>query len=86
MSKRLIEEVRRGGGELATESAAKTAVEAVTNAIQRLTHSGEKVTIRGFGTFQQKQRNARTGRNPRTGEPINIAARKQLAFKPAAKG
>ena len=47
--------------------------------------AGDKVTIGGFGTFEARNRGARTGRNPRTGETITIAARRYPAFK-AAKG
>lgn len=43
---------------------------------------GNKVQITGFGTFQARQRAARTGRNPQTGETLTIAAAKQPAFKP----
>jgi nucleoid DNA-binding protein len=81
MSRRLIEEVRTAGGELGSNAAAERAVQAVTNAIQKITGDGERVTIRGFGTFREQVRNQRTGRNPRTGEPVTIAARKRLVFK-----
>ncbi|MDE2875657.1 MAG: HU family DNA-binding protein [Gemmatimonadota bacterium] len=47
--------------------------------------AGGKVSIGGFGTFEARERAARTGRNPRTGEAITIAAKKYPAFK-AAKG
>ena len=43
-----------------------------------------KQLIPGFGTFQMKVRAARTGRNPRTGDPIQIPATKVVTFKPAA--
>ena len=43
--------------------------------------AGEKVQMIGFGTFEVKQRAARTGRNPRTGEEIKISASKNPAFK-----
>ena len=43
--------------------------------------SGDKVELRGFGTFLVRERKARTGRNPRTGETIQIAARRSAAFK-----
>ncbi len=45
--------------------------------------AGGKVSIGGFGTFETRQRAARTGRNPRTGETIAIAARRYPAFKAA---
>jgi DNA-binding protein HU-beta len=44
--------------------------------------SGGKVTLAGFGTFETRHRKARMGRNPRTGEMIQIAARKAPAFRP----
>ncbi len=46
---------------------------------------GDRVQITGFGTFEAKHRKARTGRNPRTGETIQIAASKTPGFK-AGKG
>ena len=46
---------------------------------------GERVQITGFGTFEARERKARTGRNPRTGEAIQIAASKAPSFK-AGKG
>src|SRR6266536_976328 len=69
MSRRLIDEVKRAGGELGSNTMAEKAVDAVVNAIDTITQRGERVTIRGFGTFQRKMRNQRTGRNPITGEP-----------------
>jgi DNA-binding protein HU-beta len=43
--------------------------------------AGEKITVPNFGTFQVSERPARTGRNPATGEPIEIAASKSVRFK-----
>lgn len=43
---------------------------------------GENVTLVGFGTFYLKERNARNGRNPRTGEAVRIPAKRVVAFKP----
>ncbi|MFP5429772.1 MAG: HU family DNA-binding protein [Gammaproteobacteria bacterium] len=57
------------------------AVEAITNALK----AGDQVTLVGFGTFQVKERAERTGRNPRTGDNIKIAASKVPGFK-AGKG
>jgi DNA-binding protein HU-beta len=53
--------------------------------IAKALKGGEKVQITGFGTFEAKTRKARTGRNPRTGETIQIAASKAPGFK-AGKG
>ena len=60
---------------------AQRAVEAMVNCIAGSLRKGEQVTIVGFGTFLVRQRGARTGRNPRTGETINIAASRVPAFK-----
>ena len=57
------------------------AVDAVLSSIAAALNRGESVTLVGFGTFQVKQRNARTGHNPRTGETIQIAASKVPTFK-----
>jgi DNA-binding protein HU-beta len=43
---------------------------------------GEKIDLRGFGTFSVRESAARTGRNPQSGEPIQIPARRVPAFKP----
>jgi DNA-binding protein HU-beta len=53
--------------------------------IAKALKKGTKVQITGFGTFESKQRKARTGRNPRTGESIKIAATKTPGFR-AGKG
>ena len=53
------------------------------NEIERSLLAGKPVTLHGFGTFELKKRDARTGRNPRTGEPVEIAASTSVAFKPA---
>ena len=45
---------------------------------------GERVSLPGFGTFERRNRSARTARNPRTGEEIKVAATKVPAFKPGA--
>jgi DNA-binding protein HU-beta len=68
-------------------SKAKTAdvVEAVLSAISGSLAQGESVTLVGFGTFAVAKRNAREGRNPLTGKPIKIAAKKAPKFT-AGKG
>ncbi|MGL5042038.1 MAG: HU family DNA-binding protein [Culicoidibacterales bacterium] len=60
---------------------AESAVNAVLEAIKSALKSGEKVTLTGFGTFEVRERSARQGRNPQTGETIQIAASKVPAFK-----
>ncbi|MFP5298784.1 MAG: HU family DNA-binding protein [Actinomycetota bacterium] len=52
--------------------------------VQDEVKSGNKVSLPGFGTFEKRHRNARTGRNPQTGETIQVAAADVPAFKPGA--
>jgi len=62
-----------------------TATRAVDTMLEVITGSlkqGDSVALVGFGTFTVRERAARTGRNPRTGESISIAAAKLPAFKP----
>lgn len=61
--------------------AASRALEAVMSSITNALKSGDTVSMIGFGTFTVKHRAARTGRNPRTGDPIEIAACNVPAFK-----
>ena len=62
------------------ESEAKAIVESVFEAIQTALVAGEKVNIMGFGAFEVRTRAARTGLNPRTGEPIQIDSSKLPVF------
>ena len=64
-----------------TKKDAEAAVNAVTDAITDALKAGDKVQLVGFGTFETRARAARTGKNPRTGEAIKIAASKVPAFK-----
>jgi DNA-binding protein HU-beta len=57
------------------------AVDAVIGSITKALKKGDAVTVVGFGTFQVRERAARTGRNPKTGDTINISASKNPAFK-----
>jgi len=75
----LVEAVSERTG-LAKSDAAR-AVEAVLGAITETLQKGDQVTLTGFGTFVAKTRAARTGRNPRTGEPIAIPASRAPGFK-----
>ena len=65
-----------------TKKDATAAVDAVISSIQASLAKGEKVQLIGFGNFEVRQRAARKGRNPQTGEEINITASKVPAFKP----
>ena len=57
-------------------------IESLTEKIGEALRMGERVDLRGFGSFVVKQRKARQGRNPRTGETISIAAKRNVTFKP----
>ena len=57
------------------------AVKAFTESITKSLKKGESVTLIGFGTFSISKRTARTGRNPHTGKPMKIAAKKVAKFK-----
>jgi DNA-binding protein HU-beta len=67
--------------ELSQKEASK-AVEAVFGTVLEALKKGDKVQLIGFGNFEVRERAARTGRNPQTGEEIQIAAGKVPAFKP----
>jgi nucleoid DNA-binding protein len=63
-----------------TKKEAQAAVDRVFSSITGALRRGEAVTLVGFGTFKVQQRKARQGRNPQTGAPIQIAARKVPRF------
>ncbi|AQS88607.1 histone-like DNA-binding protein HU [Neoasaia chiangmaiensis NBRC 101099] len=66
-----------------TKADAKTALDTVFTSIVEAAAKGDDVSIPGFGKFQVRETAARQGRNPKTGETIEIAASKKLAFSPA---
>jgi len=61
---------------------AAVAVDSVLDLIADALRSNERVDLRGFGSFVVKERKERQGRNPRTGETITIAAKRDASFKP----
>jgi len=65
-----------------TNKAARDSVQVTLNTIRDSLKRGEKVVITGFGTFSIRKRAARTGRNPKTGAKMTIAARKAPGFTP----
>ena len=65
-----------------TKKASKEAIDAMTSVITDALARQERVTLIGFGTFQVMERKARRGRNPQTGDTIQIPARKVPRFKP----
>lgn len=75
----LIDAVAQGAD--ISKAAATKAVESMVGAVTTALKSGDQVTLVGFGTFTVRERAARTGRNPRTGETIDIKAVKNPSFK-----
>lgn len=68
-----------------TRQRAKVLTQALVARLRQAAMQGEAVSIRDFGTFKVKTRPARLGRNPVTGEPIKIAARREVGFAPAKR-
>ena len=75
----LVEKVAESAG--LTKTQAEAAINAFVETITDGLKAGDKITLKGFGTFEVRQREAREGRNPRTGETMTIAASKAPAFK-----
>jgi DNA-binding protein HU-beta len=75
----LIEKIRIKAG-FDTKAAAGKALEAVLETIRDSLAAGETVTLTGFGSFKVSERAARTGRNPQTGAPIKIPAKRVVKF------
>ena len=75
----LVEKISSGAA--LSKKEAETALKAVTAGISDALAKGDRVTLVGFGTFNVSRRAARTGRNPRTGESLQIAAGKGIKFK-----
>ncbi|MGA9175118.1 MAG: HU family DNA-binding protein [Thermoactinomyces sp.] len=75
----LVERVAESTGK--TKKEAGLIVDSVLQTISEALSKGEKVTLIGFGNFEVRERAARTGRNPQTGEEIEIKASKVPAFK-----
>ena len=77
----LIQKIAENGN--MTKKDAEAALNAVVAAISDAVAAGEKVQVSGFGCFDVKARDARTGRNPKTGEAVEIAASKRIVFTAA---
>ncbi len=80
----LIEAIQAALGPDATKRSAEDALDAVLTSITKGVQKDKKVQIIGFGTFEVKQRAARMGRNPKTGESMQIAASTSVGFKPSS--
>ena len=84
MSKQQLVEMMASKAGLTKADAAR-ALDAFMDSVTETLKKGDKVSLVGFGTFATSKREARTGRNPRTGETVNIAARTAATFKAGAK-
>ncbi|WP_435747543.1 HU family DNA-binding protein [Nocardioides sp. SYSU DS0663] len=83
MNKAELRDAVAGASGLSSKEA-EAAVDATLQAIVKAVADGEKVSLHGFGTFEARERSARSGRNPQTGESIEIAATTAPAFKAAS--
>jgi integration host factor subunit beta len=77
----LIEEVSRVVE--MTRKDSEVIVEAIFDSVVRALRSGDKIEIRGFGSFRTRERQARIGRNPKTGERVDVPAKRIPYFKPS---
>jgi integration host factor subunit beta len=66
-----------------TRKDSEVIVESIFDSIVRSLRAGDKIEIRGFGSFRTRQRKARIGRNPKTGDKVNVPAKKIPFFKPS---
>ena len=83
MNKSELIEAIASGAKISKADAGR-ALDATISAISKTLKKGDKITLVGFGTFSTSKRAARTGRNPRTGKAIKIAAKKVARFKAGA--
>jgi integration host factor subunit beta len=77
----LIEEVARITD--VTRRDSEVIVETIFDSIVHSLRAGDKIEIRGFGSFRTRQRNSRVGRNPKTGDRVDVPAKKIPFFKPS---
>ena len=75
----LLEKVSLASG--LTKKESEAAINAFLETLTDVLKAGDKISLKGFGTFEVRTREARTGRNPRTGETMEIPASKVPAFK-----
>jgi len=76
----LMAQIAKGNDNL-TQKQAEVIVDQIFDSMMDALAKGDHVEIRGFGRFTVKQREARTGRNPQTGEPVQIPAKRVPTFK-----
>lgn len=77
----LVDEVSRAVA--ATRKDAETMVETIFDSIVKALRGNDKIEIRGFGSFRTRQRRGRIGRNPKTGEKVDVPPKRIPFFKPS---
>ncbi|MBD3413623.1 MAG: integration host factor subunit beta [Candidatus Aminicenantes bacterium] len=66
-----------------TKQEAEKGINIFFDTIKDAIKNGEEIELRGFGSFRIRKRSSRSGRNPRTGEPVKVPAKKVIYFKPS---
>ncbi len=79
----LVEQITESIGPGITKKDCALVVDGLFNAVRGALAAGERIEIRGFGTFEVRHRKSRMARNPRTGEPVEVPARMVPHFKPS---
>ena len=79
----LVEEVMEAMGPGVTKKDCALILDGFLSAAKRSLENGESIEIRGFGTLSVKERKSRIARNPRTGEAVDVPARRVPVFKPS---
>lgn len=79
----LVEQAASAVGERATKRDCGLVIDAFLDAVKGTLVRGDHIEIRGFGTFKVRHRKARTGRNPKTGEPVEVPSRNVPVFQPS---
>ena len=79
----LVEQVADAIGPRVTKRDCGLLIDAFLDAVQDALARGDRIELRGFGTFKVRHRKARTGRNPRTGEPVEVPPRDVPVFNPS---
>ncbi|MGE0355215.1 MAG: HU family DNA-binding protein [Gemmatimonadales bacterium] len=80
---RVTESIARTSGPMISKKDCARVVDAFLDAIKEALKAQHNIEVRGFGTFKIRRRKTRMARNPRTGEPVEVAARPVPVFKPS---
>ena len=80
---RVTEAIARTSGPMISKKDCARVVDAFLDAVKHALKDQQNIEVRGFGTFKIRKRKTRMARNPRTGEPVEVAARPVPVFKPS---